>query len=360
MSELTKAILDRYPAIARPTSTPVALGNAGGLSGARLWRFESARGPIVARLWPEEGPSPSALRVIHGWLAATSDLGFVPIPLPTIDGRSFVESGGRIWELAPWMPGKPCLANEPDLPGATGSVLRPRADRAGSLARGRSTEPAAPEVPRPVDLVRAAFRGLAAFHTQLASGRTRGNSPGLIARSEEIPSLMAGEFDSIRLAIDRRAADSLAPVARRWLDLARSLAPRMLDTIRQASTLVLNIQPCLRDARPDHFLFVGDRMTGLVDFGAMGRESVAADLARLVGECPGIDREAALDSYRSIRPIEADEWAAIEAFERANALLGAGRWVRWHFVDGRVFDDPGTVERGLKRGVDRLMLRLRP
>ena len=336
MIELPKAILAPYPAIARATSAPVPLGNAGGLSGASLWRFESARGPIVARLWPVDGPSPSALRVIHGWLSMESDLAFVPRPIPTVDGRTFVEADGRIWELAPWMRGTAELAIEPDLPGAPGPV------------------------PRPVVLVRAAFRGLASFHLRLGSIQARGPSPGLIARSEEVQALIGGEFDSLRIAIDRRSADPLAPIARRWLDLARTFAPRMVEPLRRAAKLGLPIQPCLRDARPDHFLFEGDRLTGLVDFGAMGRESVAADLARLIGECPGIDRDVGLESYQSIRPIEVDEWSAIEAFERANALLGAARWVRWHFVEGRVFEDPIAVDRGLKRGLDRLMLRLRP
>ena len=33
------ALLARYPAIARPHAKPEPLGNAGGYSGARLWRY---------------------------------------------------------------------------------------------------------------------------------------------------------------------------------------------------------------------------------------------------------------------------------------------------------------------------------
>ena len=44
------------------------------------------------------------------------------------------------------------------------------------------------------------------------------------------------------------------------------------------------MQPCLRDARPEHFLFVENVLTGLIDFGAMDFETVAGDLARLLGE----------------------------------------------------------------------------
>ena len=59
----------------------------------------------------------------------------------------------------------------------------------------------------------------------------------------------------------------------------------MLDPLATGCRAVLiRLQPALRDARPEHFLFEDDRLSGLVDFGAMGVESVAADLARLIGE----------------------------------------------------------------------------
>jgi homoserine kinase type II len=135
------------------------------------------------------------------------------------------------------------------------------------------------------------------------------------------------------------------------------MAPRILGSLRAASTQVVPLQPCLRDARPDHFLFEGDRLTGLVDFGAMGRDTVAGDLARLMAEAIGPDRPAralALAAYEAIRPLEGPEFALIDDFERANALLGAGRWARWHLLDRRTFDDPEAVSRGLRRGLERL------
>ncbi len=65
-----KPVLDRYPASIRPTSPPRPLGNAGGLSGARLWRFDSGRGPLVLRCWPTDGPDLARLEWIHACLAA--------------------------------------------------------------------------------------------------------------------------------------------------------------------------------------------------------------------------------------------------------------------------------------------------
>ncbi len=129
----------------------------------------------------------------------------------------------------------------------------------------------------------------------------------------------------------------------------RPAAPRL--------ALKPRLQPCLRDARPDHFLFEGDRLTGLIDFGAMGLEAVSADLARLLSEWVGPDllaRAEALDTYTSIRHLEDAEATLIDVFESSAAVLGAGHWIRWHFVEGRRFDDPEAVSRGIERGLERL------
>lgn len=316
------AVLDRYPAACRPTSPPEPLGNAGGLSGAKLWRFSTGRGPLVARAWPVDGPDLEALGRIHGWLLEAGDLGFVPVPIPTLDGRTAVTVGGRIWEVAPWMPGAADL--------------------------GRPPAPAR---------VRSAFAGLAAFHARLGRTRTQGPSHGLASRVADLERWILGDFDALAAALDRAPSDPPGTLARAWLGLARPMAPRLLGPIRRAASQILPVQPCLRDARPDHFLFEGDRLAGLVDFGAMGRDSVAGDLARLLAEGVGPGRDAragALDDYESIRTLTGAERAALSAFEQANALLGAGRWARWHFLERRTFDDPEAVARGLRRGLERL------
>src|SRR3954465_14808711 len=93
-------VLSRYPAIVRPTSALEPLGNAGGGSGARLWRFASGRGVLVARAWPPDGPGRPALELIHRWLASAGDLDFVPVPIPALDGRTIHEHAGQLWEVS--------------------------------------------------------------------------------------------------------------------------------------------------------------------------------------------------------------------------------------------------------------------
>jgi homoserine kinase type II len=137
----------------------------------------------------------------------------------------------------------------------------------------------------------------------------------------------------------------------------RRLAPRLREELRESAAREVPLQPCLRDARPEHFLFDTGRLTGLVDLGAMGVESVAADLARLLADWPGVDpprRRAAWEAYTSVRALDPSETLLVEVFERSAALLGPGRWVRWHFVEGRRFEDPRAVCDGLARGLGRL------
>ncbi len=315
-------VLKLYPSIARPLGTPEGLGNAGGLSGSRLWRYQAGLGTLVARAWPSDGPPLALLETIHGWLAESALLAFVPVPVRGLDGRTLYEESGCFWEVTPWMPG-----------GA-------ETDRLPTHGQ-----------------VRAGFEALAAFHQRLACHATRARSPGLQARRREVEWLLNDGLAVFRSTIDLQPGSRLAELARRWIEAASVEAPKILHSLQLEADRVIACQPCLRDVRPDHLLFTGDRLTGLVDFGAMGYETVAADLARLASEWLGRDRSLralAFDAYHAIRPISAEETALIEVFEWSSALLGASHWIRWHFLEGRRFEDPSAVERGLEKGLDRL------
>ena len=44
-------------------------------------------------------------------------------------------------------------------------------------------------------------------------------------------------------------------------------------------------------------------------------------------------------SYEQIRPLDAVETSLIGPFQSATALLIGERWIRWHFIEERHFDD---------------------
>jgi Ser/Thr protein kinase RdoA (MazF antagonist) len=316
-----RELLARYPRPFQPMDEPESLGGAGGFSGARFWRYRSAEGLLVLRLWPRHSPGRAHLEQVHQWLRLAEDLDFVPAPIADRSGRTLQEHEGGFWEVARWMPG-------------AAEVARP------------------PAPPR----LRSALAAMAAFHQRLGVERRTGISPGLGHRHEAVAHLLRGGFDALERAI-RASRDEARPMAMRWLGLARVVAPRLGAPLREAAGRPAPLQPCLRDARPEHFLFEGDRVTGLVDFGAMGVDCVAGDLARLIGEWLEGDlsaRAEALAAYERIRPLEAAESSLIDAFASSSALLIGERWIRWHYIEGRRFDDPSAITHGIARGLDQL------
>ena len=102
-----QTIVRQYPSNFQPTHVE-PLGAAGGMSGAQFWRIESPSGILVLRRWPSEHPSPDRLRFIHRVLFHATERGlpFLPTPIRTTTGESFVIYDGHLWELNPWMPGK--------------------------------------------------------------------------------------------------------------------------------------------------------------------------------------------------------------------------------------------------------------
>ena len=244
------------------------------------------------------------------------------MPWHSLSGETFHERAGRLWELAPWMPGAPESASPP-----------------------------------PAARVRAAFAALAAFHQRLGAETVLGPSVGLRKRFQELFSLAERDFGEVRAWAAPFPADPLRGLAARWVELARPLAPGILARLQAVQAVDVPRQPCLRDVRPDHFLFEADRVTGLLDYGAAGLETVAGDLARLFAEWLGRDRDlrsSAVAAYAGVRPLSAAETDLIAVFERSAALLGPAHWLRWHFAEGRRFDDPSAVRLGLEKGLARL------
>jgi Ser/Thr protein kinase RdoA (MazF antagonist) len=117
------------------------------------------------------------------------------------------------------------------------------------------------------------------------------------------------------------------------------------------------LQPCLCDLWHDHLLFDGDRLTGIVDYGAVKVDHVAVDLARLLGSLVGDDAdrwEEGFRAYRAVRPLSPDEERLAGVLDRAGTLLGAANWLRWLFHEGRTFDDLEAVANRLRSLMERI------
>lgn len=321
-------ILRLYGPRCQPRSV-VAIDSPASFSGAGLWRINTEQGPLCLRRWPREHPTLERLEFIQAVLWHVDQEGFhrVPLPLQTEHRHGHVWHEGHLWELTPWLPGEADFRQRPSPP-----------------------------------RLRHALQALAGFHRAAASFPLAepgpAISPGMGERSARLDSLIAGRLSKLRAAVDGGAWPELDRRARELVALAEPLLPRLQPALRTASSLSVPLQPCIRDIWHAHVLFVGDEVSGLVDFGSMRPDSVAADVARLLGSMAADEADAwrrGLDAYQSVRVLTSHELELVTAFDRSLVLMGGLQWLEWIYLEGREFAHPSAV---LAR-LDELLSRLR-
>jgi homoserine kinase type II len=309
------------------------LGSAGGMSGAQFWRITAPCGTLVLRRWPTEHPTPDQLRFIHAVLhhAAQRGIAFLPAPIPTRDGRSFVEHDDHLWELAPWMPGTADYEQSPS-----------------------------------VEKLRAAMTALARFHLAMldfidfskaaATYPTLGAPPaikGRLARLHELTSDRTGELSG---AITHTIWPDLAPIAHHFMQVLSMAIPRAISKLESLANATLWLQPCIRDIWHDHVLFTGDEVTGVIDFGAVDVDTRATDVARLLGSLVGDDAlgwQIGLAAYCELRNLSPKEFLAVRALDASGTILAGINWIRWIYIEGRQFENQIQVIGRFQRILDR-------
>ncbi len=296
------------------SATAQPFRSARSFSGVRLWRVEFGDRMYALRQFPAGSPDRERLARIHGVLrhVRAEGLRLVPEIQSTDSGRTFVEFGGSLWELSEWMPGsavdREALTNEQ---------------------------------------IAAAMRALAEFHRAVESYRapTISISPAVIERQQYLADLLAGGARRLLDAVERthwpefqlRARRALVAVSEQGPDVAARLA-----AVQQPTPLM----DCIRDVWREHVLFVGERVTGIIDYGAMREESPAADVARLLGSLSGrcLDRwHLGLGAYRQVRPLSELETTLATVLDASGRLLGAMNWVRWVAAEHRQFNSPAAI-----------------
>jgi Ser/Thr protein kinase RdoA (MazF antagonist) len=182
----------------------------------------------------------------------------------------------------------------------------------------------------------------------------------LADRLQLLQRLLAGEANEMRRTVERELAAAgqegrliveltedgdagpesvrlqLAPRALRLMELFDRVATAALDRLRQDVAAAVPLQPCLRDVWHNHVLFTGDKVTGLIDYDAIRIDSVAGDLARLLGSFVEDDRpswEFALAEYARVRPLSVSELRLTEVFDWSSIAISGTQWVRWLYLD---------------------------
>lgn len=92
----------------------------------------------------------------------------------------------------------------------------------------------------------------------------------------------------------------------------------------------------------------GVEVTGLIDFGAVGLDSPAADLARLLGSLAPdqVERwEVAWDAYRQIAPLSPAEQRLSLLLDKTGTVVSAMRWAEWMLLTPSRMEDRLAVHR---------------
>jgi Ser/Thr protein kinase RdoA (MazF antagonist) len=319
-----REVLAHFPQALR-SDVLAALGNRGGFSGAWVWQVEGPGDPLCLRAWPPTGPPPERLRSIHQLMtrARAAGLLFVPAVLASSTGATWVQLGGRLWDLTTWQPG--------------------RADFHQRPSRAR---------------LEAACTALAHLHDAWSEAHSAtGPCPAIQRRLAAVRDWQ----ESVRSGWRPRFSPSDADPVHPWAERAWRSLPSQIDQVpgwlAPWADRHLPLQPCLCDIWHAHVLFQDDAVTGLIDYGSVKVDHVAVDLARLLGSLVGdqVDQQAAgLDGYHRRRGLSSQERALVALLDRTGTLVGVANWLMWLYRDGKTYPDRAAVAGRLATLVQRI------
>jgi Ser/Thr protein kinase RdoA (MazF antagonist) len=307
-------------------ATAAPLGD-GGFSGSPLFLVQPRGNRLHVLKSFAEGTSRSRAEWVHriALHLHASDAGtLVPAATADDDGRTLVEDGGgRHWEMMTYVEGTPA------------------------------------EMPSQSQIV-AAMRALARVHAALATTPEEPprciDSRGLTERISRARQLLdhpwRGWLSSRRLATGDTASFVAAlTCACDVFDFHRG--DDMLRRLVAFDAAPLPCQVVLRDIWSDHVLFeraAPDRVAGIIDLHAMGIDTPATDLARLLGSWLPIDGgidaawwDTAVDAYETVRPLGQRERRLVPWLAATGIVFGLDNWFRWTLGEGRVFPDSGRA-----------------
>jgi Ser/Thr protein kinase RdoA (MazF antagonist) len=310
------------------TITPVSQG----FSGGSVYRCDATDGSYALKLWPT-GTSSQRVDEVHAIQRfASKSLAILPSLRSLGRNRYRLTLESTHVELSTWMPGSAFNAKSTD------ELNSIRCLSSRDFSKKDLFVNAA---------VSAGAAAIARFHEVTHGlGTERSAAPAISQRLKRL-----GE---LRHALPRVLADS-----RHWCgpaQLAVEKLRRDWPRLHNASELELQpwlhkampVQWVLRDIHREHILFENERVSGIVDFDAVRRDTVATDLARWVGSFADLDVAVgelwpeAIAGYTSVREISTCEQQLSSAIERASWYIHLANWVTW--IAGKSQDIPGGIE----------------
>ena len=312
MNESSRAVLAAKSFHVRPERVE-SLGNAGGFSGAEIFRVATLNQHFCLKRWPV-GYDRKKLNWIHRVLVFAFANGCPEITKPIEIGPGvtfFEDKQNGLWELTGWAEGKQVEERSFD---------QRKLDSA-------------------IDFLARFHQATARFHLNFAQSR---NVVMALARLKQ--------FDSVLAAIDRKSIPESVFDSNQinyFEQRGRSVATLLIERLTEFEYETVPVQPVIRDVRPEHFFFVNNIVSGVVDFGAMRIDSAACDLSRLFSSLKDQKEERienAICRYSRQRNLTQTEHDLIPVMGLASITVSILNWIEWVLIKNRKFDDQIAVK----------------
>lgn len=312
-----------------------SLGGAGGFSGAEFWRCSTASGDWCLRRWAS-GTEPKRVMWIQSVIREVAkDVKTLAVAVADADGASHFVRNGAVYEITPWLPGVAdywdSLKGEPEAPANDGKLAN-------------------------------AMEVLAEWHLAAEAIGKKFSNDGKtsVARPSKGLAMRAGRCDALLNGRLSELEKASATDDRKYVQLAagpliagfKSIAYQLQSKLKSMAAMSWKHQLCLRDVWHDHVLFLGDDVTGIVDYDAIRFETPVGDVARLLGSLVGSDRErteCGLAAYQDVRPLAAAERDLLSVWDASNAAMAGLQWLEWLCLERRVFANETAVKRLVMR-----------
>ena len=308
---------------------------SGGFSSSRVWKLTAHDGSYCLKAWPRDSTMQQRLTNIHKHLQLLADgqLGFVPRVIPNRRGAGLLEHEQWIWEVTTWLRG------EADI---SGNV---------SIERRKSAADAIAQV----------------HHLWRKNLVDRDFSPGLNGRiallkeahlqlpecSSIIKSRPSLDIFTGGESIDVESPEAIDLAQRTLQHLSRS-ATRLIDRMVELNC-PLDLHFVMRDLHSDHILYVGDHVTGLIDFGAARWDEPMLDLVRWLSSQLPFDRSSRYESleyyFRKLEELTGSRSGSDKSFllrrfsvlDEVSTMLSAWYWFDWLVIERRTFSVPARM-----------------
>ena len=345
------------------------LGALGGSSGSLFWKIYGNHSAFCLRRWAKEYPTLERLQFMHAILWHLHQEGFtrVPLPVETREHLGYVADQGYFWQLEPWIEGEADFAARPSRAKLLSAML--------TLADMHEALRTFPVEYNHGPSVTAAVRRQQIFAWDevkieaifdrvclLDCLRTTGIHPTKIGYLDhladtDLPPCPDISWEEELSETPRTPIHHLNAAAKKILRTIKHYRPAILRQLSECLEHDVPMQPCVREIHAGHVFFKENRVSGILDFGAVQLDNVSVDIARLLGSLAGNDVEMwtdGLNAYQTVRRLSRRELKLVRLLDHCHTAAAALRWLETIYITNHITECSPRVVQQMKTLFQRL------